>query len=82
LRSGLGAGIGLFFVGDRAGDLNNTYDVPSYIRTDAAIFYYRFKLALNFKNLFDVDYFESALNFNRVYYGQQFAVQGTISWQL
>ncbi|WP_289500650.1 TonB-dependent siderophore receptor [Gloeocapsopsis sp. IPPAS B-1203] len=80
---GLGAGIGLFFVGDRAGDLDNTYDVPSYFRTDAAIFYNqdRFRVALNFKNLFDINYFESALNSNRVYYGQPFTVQGTVSWQ-
>ncbi|MFN6519252.1 MAG: TonB-dependent siderophore receptor [Nostoc sp. CreGUA01] len=80
---GLGGGIGLFFVGDRAGDLDNTYDVPSYVRTDAAIFYNkdRFRVALNFKNLFDVEYFESALSSSRVYYGQPFTVQGTISWQ-
>jgi iron complex outermembrane recepter protein len=80
---GLGAGFGLFFVGDRAGDLDNTYDVPSYVRTDAAIFYNRdrFRVALNFKNLFDVNYFESALNSNRVYYGQPFTLQGTVSWQ-
>ncbi|WP_414622147.1 TonB-dependent siderophore receptor [Calothrix sp. CCY 0018] len=80
---GLGAGFGLFFVGDRAGDLTNTYDVPSYVRTDAAIFYNRdkFRAALNFKNLFDVNYFESALNSNRVYYGQPFTVQGTVSWK-
>ncbi|MEG3850376.1 TonB-dependent receptor [Microcoleus sp. herbarium19] len=80
---GLGAGIGLFFVGDRAGDLQNSYDVPSYLRADASIFYNRdrFRVALNFKNLFDVDYFESALNSNRVYYGQPFTVQGTVSLQ-
>ncbi|BBD64366.1 ferrichrome iron receptor [Nostoc commune NIES-4072] len=80
---GLGAGFGLFFVGDRAGDLPNTYDVPSYVRTDAAIFYNRdkFRVALNFKNLFDINYFESALNSNRVYYGQPFTLQGTVSWQ-
>ncbi|MCC5610311.1 TonB-dependent siderophore receptor [Nostoc sp. CHAB 5834] len=78
---GLGAGIGLFFVGDRA-NFDNTYDVPSYFRTDASIFYKqdRFRAALNFKNLFDVDYFESSLG-NRVYYGQPFTVQGTVSWQ-
>ncbi|WP_392479007.1 TonB-dependent siderophore receptor [Nostoc sp. C110] len=78
---GLGAGIGLFFVGDRA-DFGNTYTVPSYFRTDAAIFYNqdRFRVALNFKNLFDIDYFESSLG-NRVYYGQPFTLQGTVSWQ-
>ncbi|BAY73744.1 ferrichrome iron receptor [Nostoc linckia NIES-25] len=80
---GLGAGIGLFFVGERAGDLDNSYELPSYVRTDAAIFYNRdrFRVALNFKNLFDVDYFESALTPSRVFYGQPFTVQGTISWR-
>ncbi|MBD2515143.1 TonB-dependent receptor [Nostoc sp. FACHB-973] len=80
---GLGAGIGLFFVSDRAGDLANTYELPSYVRTDAAIFYNRdrFRVALNFKNIFDVDYFESALTSSRVFYGQPFTVQGTISWR-
>ncbi|MGJ5676041.1 MAG: TonB-dependent siderophore receptor [Nostochopsis sp.] len=80
---GLGFGLGLFFVGERAGDLDNTYDVPSYVRTDASIFYNRDRLrvALNFKNLFDVDYFESALDSNNVYYGQPFTVQGTVSWK-
>jgi outer membrane receptor protein involved in Fe transport len=78
---GLGAGIGLFYVGDRA-NFDNTYDVPSYLRTDASIFYNRdkFRAALNFKNLFDIEYFESSLG-NRVYYGQPFTVQGTVSWQ-
>jgi iron complex outermembrane recepter protein len=80
---GLGLGFGLFYVGDRAGTIENTYDLPSYFRTDAAIFYNRdkFRAALNFKNLFDVDYFEFASNSSRASYGQPFTVQGTISVQ-
>ncbi|WP_193197124.1 TonB-dependent receptor [Nostoc sp. MG11] len=80
---GLGAGLGLFFVGDRAGDLGNTYEIPSYVRTDAAIFYNRdrFRVALNFRNLFDVEYFENGSSATRVNYGQPFTVQGTVSWQ-
>ncbi|MDZ8110286.1 MAG: TonB-dependent siderophore receptor [Nostoc sp. DedQUE12a] len=80
---GLGFGLGLFFVGDRAGDLDNTYDVPSYLRTDAAIFYNRerFRIGLNFKNLFDTEYFENTYFGGRVGYGQPFTVQGTVSWQ-
>jgi iron complex outermembrane recepter protein len=80
---GLGFGLGLFFVGDRPVDLANTFELPSYLRTDAAIFYNkdRFRAALNFKNLFDIEYFDFALNQNRLYYGQPFTVQGTISWQ-
>ena len=36
---GLGFGAGLFFVGEREGDLNNSFQLPSYTRTDATIFY-------------------------------------------
>ena len=80
---GLGFGLGLFFVGDRPGNLANTFEIPSYLRTDAAIFYNRdrFRAALNFRNLFDISYFDFALNPTRLYYGQPFTVQGTISWE-
>ncbi|MHC5729278.1 MAG: TonB-dependent siderophore receptor, partial [Nostoc sp.] len=80
---GFGVGTGVFFVGDREGDGANTFELPSYVRTDAAIFYKRdrFRAAINFKNLFNVNYFDSALNQLNVYYGDPFAVQGTISWQ-
>ncbi|MEH1847894.1 MAG: TonB-dependent siderophore receptor [Nostoc sp.] len=77
---GLGFGLGLFYTGERQGDLFNTFELPSYLRTDAAIFYKRdqFRVGLNFKNLFDVDYFESANNRTRVYPGEPFTLQGTI----
>jgi iron complex outermembrane recepter protein len=80
---GLGFGLGLFFVGDRPGNLANNFEIPSYLRTDATIFYNRdrFRAAINFKNLLDVEYFDFALHQNRLYYGQPFTVQGTISWQ-
>ncbi|MCC5666142.1 TonB-dependent siderophore receptor [Nostoc sp. CHAB 5784] len=81
---GLGFGLGLFFVGERQGDFNNTFQVPSYLRTDAAIFYKRdrFRAALNFRNLFDVDYIETAFARTRVYRGDPLTVQGTISFEL
>ncbi len=80
---GLGFGLGLFYVGDRAGDTANSFQVPSYVTTDAAIFYKRdqFRAALNFKNLFNVDYFENAFSRLRVATGAPFTVQGTVSWQ-
>ena len=80
---GLGFGIGFFYVGDRQGDLDNSFPLPSYFRTDAAIFYNRgqFRAALNFRNLFDVDYFESAYGDLSVYPGEPFTVLGTVSWQ-
>ncbi|MEH1843092.1 MAG: TonB-dependent receptor [Nostoc sp.] len=80
---GLGFGLGFFFVGERFGDLANTFRLPSYVTTDAAIFYKRdrFRAALNVKNLFDVDYFASAVNSVNVYPGEPLTVQGTIRWE-
>ncbi|WP_366931690.1 TonB-dependent siderophore receptor [Nostoc sp. NOS(2021)] len=81
---GLGFGLGLFYVGERQGDLENNFQLPSYLRTDAAIFYKQGQLRaqVNFRNLFNVDYFESATSLLRVYPGEPFTVQGTISWEL
>ena len=79
---GLGFGVGVFYVGERAGDLDNTYEVPSYVRTDAAIYYRRdrWKVGLNFRNLFDIDYFQNSANSRRgVAPGEPFTVLGTVS---
>ena len=78
---GLGFGAGLFFVGEREGDLDNSFQVPSYTRTDASIFYRRnnWKAAVNFKNLFDIDYIESASRNTRINPGIPFTVLGSLS---
>jgi iron complex outermembrane receptor protein len=80
---GFGVGLGLFYVGDRPGFFDNTYELPSYLRTDAALYYQRdrFRVALNFRNLFNITYFESSYGRGRIFYGEPFAVQGTISWE-
>ena len=80
---GLGGSLGIYFVGDRQGDLENTFEVPSYTRTDASIFYNRdrFRAGLNFRNLFDIDYFENASNDLRVRYGAPFTVVGSVSYE-
>jgi iron complex outermembrane receptor protein len=80
---GLGFGLGLFYVGERQGDLGNSFEIPSYLRTDTAIFYKRdnWRAALNVRNLFGVDYFESSFNRNRLFAGEDLTIQGTISWQ-
>ncbi|WP_035984424.1 TonB-dependent siderophore receptor [Leptolyngbya sp. KIOST-1] len=64
---GLGFGAGVFYTGDRAGDFEDTFDLPSFVRTDAAVFYRRnnWRAAINVQNLFDVRYFK-ANNFGRV----------------
>ncbi|WP_248277149.1 TonB-dependent siderophore receptor [Brasilonema octagenarum] len=78
---GLGFGGGLFYTGDREAELPNTFKIPSYVRADATIFYKRdnWRVALNFKNLFDTRYYDS-----QGYYllpGAPLTVLGTISVQ-
>ncbi|MDY6897503.1 MAG: TonB-dependent siderophore receptor, partial [Cyanobacteriota bacterium] len=59
---GLGFGLGLFYVGERQRDLDNSYELGSYFRTDAALFYKKdnWRAQLNIENLFDINYFRSA----------------------
>ena len=81
---GLGFGAGIFFVGDRQGDLDNTVTLPSYVRTDAAIFYRQdnWQANLNFQNLFDVDYIASSEGFREYLRpGDPFTVVGSFSVQ-
>lgn len=79
---GLGLGLGVFYVGERPVDNANSFDLPSYVTTDLALFYNRdnFRAAINIRNLFDETYFV-AFNRNRVSYGEPFTIQGTLSWQ-
>ncbi|AFZ30442.1 TonB-dependent siderophore receptor [Gloeocapsa sp. PCC 7428] len=79
---GLGFGVGLFFVGERSGDFDNTYELPSYVRTDAALYYRRdnWRAALNFQNLFDVNYIRSSEGFREANApGAPFTVIGSLS---
>lgn len=59
---GLGFGLGFNFVGTRVGDLDNSFKLDKYFLVDAAIFYKRnnWRAAVNFRNLFDVDYIAGA----------------------
>lgn len=79
---GLGFGLGIFYVGGREGDLDNSFQLPSYTRTDAALFYRRenMRIALNIENLFDVKYFDTSNGPLRVFYGAPFTIKGTVSW--
>ncbi|MGD1951893.1 MAG: TonB-dependent siderophore receptor [Leptolyngbyaceae cyanobacterium] len=80
---GLGFGLGFYYVGDRPGDLDNTFELPSFFRTDAAVFYERdqFRASLNFQNLFDIDYYASSRSRTRVDPAAPLTVEGRISWQ-
>jgi iron complex outermembrane recepter protein len=82
---GLGFGLGLFYVGERQGDLANSFQVGDYLRTDAAIYYRRngFNAAINIRNLFDIDYIGSVNNGSRlsVERGEPFTIVGSVSWE-
>jgi iron complex outermembrane recepter protein len=79
---GLGFGAGVFYVGDRAGDFSDTFDLPSYVRTDASLFYRRnnWRAAINVQNLFDKRHFVSS-NFGRAATepGKPLTIIGTLS---
>nr|WP_289501544.1 TonB-dependent receptor [Gloeocapsopsis sp. IPPAS B-1203] len=79
---GLGFGLGLFYVGERPGDSANSFELGSYLRTDAALYYRRgnFNTAINIRNLFDLDYATFSFDRNFVERGDPFTVVGSISW--
>ena len=79
--AGLGFGLGVFFVDDRFGDDRNTFELDSYWRTDASIFYRsdRWRAGLNFRNIFDVDYFEAGAFNSTARPGEPFTVLGSLS---
>lgn len=59
---GLGFGVGFNFVGEREGDLENSFKIDDYFLTNAAISYERnsWRAAVNFRNIFDVDFISGA----------------------
>lgn len=80
---GLGFGLGFNFVGERQGDLDNSFEVDSYFLTNAAVFYRRnnWQVRLNIDNLFDVDYIESVGRDRTrfIYPGEPFTIRASVS---
>ncbi len=81
---GLGFGLGLFYVGERQGDLANTFTLASYLRTDAALYYRQdgFRAGLNIRNLFDTDYASFSDSKTYIQRGAPFTIIGSVSWEL
>ncbi|MEH1838004.1 MAG: TonB-dependent siderophore receptor [Nostoc sp.] len=79
---GLGFGLGLYYVGDRPGEIDKSLTLPSYFRTDAALFYKQdnWRVGLNFKNLFDINYYVETQGREVVYPGAPFTVIGSVSF--
>jgi iron complex outermembrane recepter protein len=61
---GLGFGLGVNYMGNRYGDLANSFEVGDYFLTNAALFYEGddWRMGLNINNLFDVNYISSTNN--------------------
>ena len=80
---GLGFGLGLFYTGTRQGDLNNSFELGDYLRTDAALYYQkdRFNAALNFRNLFDIDAPAFSIVRAATQRTEPFAIVVSISWE-
>ncbi|MEM1254638.1 MAG: TonB-dependent receptor [Cyanobacteria bacterium P01_H01_bin.21] len=83
--AGLGFGLGFNWVNERQGDLDNSFGLDSYFLTNAAISYERenWQFALNFKNLFDVDYITGAprTRTRGIEPGKPFTVVGSFSYR-
>jgi iron complex outermembrane receptor protein len=79
---GFGFGFGIFYSDEQPGDFSNTFTLPSYVRTDAALFYRRnnWKAAINVRNLVDTEYYES-VEFGRltVHPGAPLTIVGSFS---
>lgn len=81
--AGLGFGLGLFYVGERQGDLANSFELDDYLRTDAALYYRRdrLKAAINVRNLFDIDYVGFSDSPTYIRRGEPFTIIGSLSWE-
>ncbi|MEH1946795.1 MAG: TonB-dependent siderophore receptor [Nostoc sp.] len=78
---GLGLGFGLVYVGQRESGIPNNVKIPSYLRTDASVFYKRdrWRVGVNIKNLFDTKYYESQGFY--IVPAAPFTVLGTVSFE-
>ena len=84
--AGLGAGVGVRYIGDSFGDNENTFKVPSYVLVDATI-HYDFqgsmkgaRFAVNASNLFDNEHVSACRAANRCYYGVGRSVLATLKF--
>ncbi|MEL7352851.1 MAG: TonB-dependent siderophore receptor [Cyanobacteria bacterium P01_A01_bin.116] len=81
---GLNFGLGFNFVGEREGDLANSFTLDDYFLVNAAVGYEQdnWQAALNFRNLFDVGYIADTSSPVRIRGndpGEPFTVVGTVS---
>jgi iron complex outermembrane receptor protein len=64
----LGVGVGLIYVGDRFGDLADSFVLPGYTRVDAGVFYKRgqFNASLYIENVGNTNYYSGSFDANTI----------------
>ena len=77
---GFSLGLGLFHVGERPGDILNSYQLPDYLRVDALIAYRfkQFQASLNFNNVTDTVHYVSGGSRTSIFPGEPFNVVGSL----
>lgn len=80
---GVGFGLGGRAVSDQSGDLANSFDIPSYVVLDAALYYEKdnFSAQVNFKNITGEDYFSGSYSEFYVLPAAPFNVTASASWK-
>jgi iron complex outermembrane receptor protein len=81
-RKTIGAAVGLVHVGDRAGDIENTFTLPDYTRWDLGLFYEKDRLSASFyaENVLDTRYEAGSISALQVYPGAPSSVRGSLRW--
>lgn len=78
----LGLAAGMVAVGSRPGDLQASFNLPSYVRWDAGVFYQRNRMNVGvyLENLFDREYYVGSLDSFSVFPGAPLTVRASVGW--
>jgi iron complex outermembrane receptor protein len=77
----IGAALGMVYVGDRPGDIIDSFSLPGYTRWDAGLYYTRGQLSasLYFENIFNKYYDTGSINNLEIFPGAPFTVRALVS---
>jgi iron complex outermembrane receptor protein len=79
----LGAALGIVYVGNRPGDIIDSFSLGSYTRWDAGVYYQRGSLtaSLYFENIFDRNYDTGSISNLEVFPGAPFTFRALVGWK-
>ncbi|MEH2465194.1 TonB-dependent siderophore receptor [Nostoc sp.] len=81
---GFGGGIGFNYVGNQMPDGFDTYTIPSYFLTNAALYYRqnKFSVGINLNNIFNVRYYEASFDYlQRIIPGRPYTAELSVKWE-